>query len=137
VIWAFAAVLVVTGLKTAFGKDGGEKEARLDRRRDVRLLRRVLGKHTLLLLVAVIELTDVVFAFDSIPAVLAVTRDPFIVYSSNLLAILGLRSLFFALEGALQRLDYLQHGLGVLLVLIGVKMAIGEWVHLPAWVSLA
>jgi tellurite resistance protein TerC len=91
----------------------------------------------LFLVLVIIELTDVIFAFDSIPAVLAITTDPFNVYVSNLLAILGLRSLYFVIEHSLERLEYLKPGLGVLLIVIGAKMVVAEWVHIPAWVSLA
>jgi tellurite resistance protein TerC len=84
-----------------------------------------------------IEMTDVVFALDSIPAVLAVTTDPFIVYTSNVFAILGLRSLFFALSGLMGLFHYLRYGLAVLLVFIGVKMLLAEVFHIPIYWALA
>jgi len=83
-----------------------------------------------------IESTDVVFAVDSIPAILAVSREPFIVFSSNAFAILGLRALYFLLAGMAGRFRYLNLGLGVILAFVGVKMIIAEWYHLPIWLSL-
>jgi tellurite resistance protein TerC len=83
-----------------------------------------------------IESTDVVFAVDSIPAILAVSREPFIVFSSNAFAILGLRALYFLLAGMAGRFRYLNLGLGVILGFVGVKMIITEWYHMPIWISL-
>jgi hypothetical protein len=80
--------------------------------------------------------TDVVFAVDSIPAILAVSREPFIVFSSNAFAILGLRSLYFLLAGMAGRFRYLNVGLGAILFFVGIKMIIVEWYHFPTWVSL-
>jgi tellurite resistance protein TerC len=85
---------------------------------------------------AVIETTDIVLALDSVPAVLAVTRNPFIVYSSNVMAMLGLRSLFFVLSDALHRVRYIRHGLALLLVFTGVKMLASEWIHIGPGVSI-
>ena len=84
----------------------------------------------------VIETTDIVFALDSVPAVLSVTRDPFIVYSSNVMAMLGLRSLYFVLSDALSRLRYLRYGLALVLVFTGAKMLTSNWVHISAGVSV-
>jgi tellurite resistance protein TerC len=83
-----------------------------------------------------IESTDVVFAVDSIPAILAVSREPFIVFSSNAFAILGLRALYFLLAGMAGRFRYLNLGLGLIMGFVGVKMIIAEWYHLPIWLSL-
>ncbi|MEQ8716481.1 MAG: TerC family protein [Acidimicrobiales bacterium] len=83
-----------------------------------------------------IETTDVVFAVDSIPAILAVSREPFIVFASNAFAILGLRALYFLLAGMAGRFRYLNRGLGVILAFVGVKMIIVEWYHFPTAVSL-
>jgi len=83
-----------------------------------------------------VESTDVVFAVDSIPAILAVSREPFIVFSSNAFAILGLRALYFVLAGMAGRFRYLNMGLGVILGFVGVKMLITEWYHFPTWASL-
>lgn len=91
----------------------------------------------LLAVLVLIETTDIVFAFDSIPAILAVTREPFIVFSSNAFAILGLRALYFMLAGMMNRFTYLKAGLAVVLVFVGAKMLASEWVELPIWTSLA
>jgi len=91
----------------------------------------------LLLVLLVVEWTDLVFAIDSIPAIFAVTRDPFLVYSSNIFAILGLRALFFVLAGMLDKFVYLKPGVAVILVFVGVKMALSAWVHIPIAASLA
>jgi tellurite resistance protein TerC len=91
----------------------------------------------LLVALVVIETTDIVFALDSIPAVLAVTRNPLIVYSSNVMAMLGLRSLYFVLSDAVYRLRYLRTGLAALLVFTAAKMLASEWVQVSAGVSVA
>jgi tellurite resistance protein TerC len=91
----------------------------------------------LLVALVVIETTDIVFALDSIPAVLAVTRNPLLVYSSNVMAMLGLRSLYFVLSDAVYRLRYLRGGLAALLVFTAAKMLASEWVHVSAGVSVA
>jgi tellurite resistance protein TerC len=91
----------------------------------------------LALVLLVVETTDVLFAVDSIPAVLAVTREPFIVYTSNVFAILGLRSLFFALSGMLDRFHLLHYGLSVILIFIGLKMLASDYVDVPTWMALA
>jgi tellurite resistance protein TerC len=90
----------------------------------------------LVLVLAFVEWTDLVFAIDSIPAVFAVTKDPFIVYSSNVFAILGLRSLFFVLAGAMDRFTYFQAGVSAILIFVGGKMILAKWVHLPIVISL-
>jgi len=90
----------------------------------------------LLVALVVIETTDLVFAVDSIPAVLAVTRDPLIVYTSNVFALLGLRSLYFVLSGAIRDLRFLRPGLGLMLAFIAAKMLLGDRLQLPAWTSL-
>ena len=95
------------------------------------------GGSSRLVALVVIETTDVVFALDSIPAVLAVTRNPLIVYSSNVMAMLGLRSLYFVLSDAVYRLRYLRSGLAALLVFTAAKMLASEWVHVSAGVSVA
>lgn len=84
----------------------------------------------------VVEVTDVIFAVDSVPAVLAVSREPFIVFASNAFAILGLRSLYFLLAGAKEKLHYLAHALGVILIFVGLKMFVGHWYHLPTTIGL-
>ncbi len=90
----------------------------------------------LLVVLVMIEATDVVFALDSIPAILAITRSEFIVFSSNAFAILGLRALYFLLVGAAGRLVYLNEGLGVILAFVGLKMLLVEVIHIPTWASL-
>ncbi|MBL8775604.1 MAG: TerC family protein [Acidimicrobiales bacterium] len=84
-----------------------------------------------------IETTDVIFAFDSIPAILAVSREPFIVFSSNAFAILGLRALYFCLSGIKDKFRYLNQGLGVILAFVGLKMLAADLYHVPTWASLA
>ena len=91
----------------------------------------------LLLVLLMIETTDVLFATDSIPAVLAITRDPFIVFTSNVFAILGLRSLYFALAGMMELFHFLHYGLAVILSFIGMKMLFSNYYHLPTAVALA
>jgi TerC family integral membrane protein len=91
----------------------------------------------LLMVLVVVEVTDIIFAVDSIPAILAVTQDPFIVYTSNIFAILGLRSLYFSLSGFMDRFHYLKVGLGLILVFVGFKMVAKYWkMDLPILVSL-
>lgn len=96
---------------------------------------RLLGTPLLLALVA-IELTDIVFAIDSVPAAFAVTEEPFIIYSSNLLAILGLRALYIVLAGALAELRYLRFGLAAVLAFAGSKLLLSKWIHVPPLVSV-
>lgn len=152
-IYVFGAFLVVTGLKLLF--HGGDEEPHPERSGAYRLLRRVLPStselhgHRFLvrqggallatpLLVALlfIEISDVVFALDSIPAIFGVTLDPFIVFTSNIFAILGLRSLFFALAGLLDRFVHLKSGLALVLLFIGLKMVVSPWVHVGQGTAL-
>ncbi len=94
---------------------------------------------TLSMVVVMLGLIDIVFAVDSIPAVFSIIPDPskkLLIYSSNIFAVLGLRSLFFLLRGAASRFDYLQQGIAIVLVFIGLKMLVAKWVHIPVWVSL-
>lgn len=84
----------------------------------------------------VIEVTDVIFALDSVPAVLAVSNEPFIVFASNAFAILGLRAMYFLLANARERFHYLSHALGGILIFVGVKMAASHWYHLNTYISL-
>jgi tellurite resistance protein TerC len=90
----------------------------------------------LFVVLLLIESSDVVFAVDSIPAIFAITRDPFIVYSSNVLAILGLRALYFLLAAVMPMFRYLNEGLGVVLGFVGVKMLLADVYHIPVLVSL-
>lgn len=151
--YIFGAILVVTGLRILVGK---EERVEPERNPVLRLFRRVFpvtpqlhGEHffvkvegrwhatPLLVALIAVETTDLVFALDSIPAVLAVTRDPFIVYTSNIFAILGLRALFFMLSGILGLFAYLRYGVAVILAFVGVKMLIAGYVKIPISVSLA
>jgi len=91
------------------------------------------------MVVIMLGLIDIVFAIDSIPAVFSIIPDPndkLLIYSSNIFAVLGLRSLFFVLHGAANKFDYLQQGIATVLVYIGIKMLIEQWVHIPVWTSL-
>jgi tellurite resistance protein TerC len=155
IIYVFGAVLIVTGVRMARSRD----EDTIDPSRNVvaRLARRFLpftdhydGQKfitrlkggairatPLLLVLLVVEWTDLVFAIDSIPAIFAVTRDPFLVYSSNIFAILGLRALFFVLAGAMNRFVYLKIGVAFILVFVGLKMTLSAWIHIPILLSLA
>lgn len=95
-----------------------------------------LNARSFLLIVLAVELTDLVFALDSVPAVLAITRNTFIVYTSNIFAILGMRSLYFALSHALDRLRLLHYGLAVILVFVAIKLLLSQWVEIPTGWSL-
>ena len=153
VLYIFGAFLLVTALRMLFG---GEKELDLERNLFVRLSRRTLpmtpdyirskflvreaGRWMftpLIIVLILINVMDLVFAVDSIPAVFAITTDQFIVYTSNICAILGLRSLYFLLAHLVDRFVYLKTGLALVLGFVGVKMIIVEWVPLPNWLSLA
>ncbi len=90
----------------------------------------------LLLVLLVVEWSDLIFAIDSIPAVFAVTRDPFVVYASNLFAILGLRALFFVLAGAMDKFHYLKPGVALILLFVGAKMVLAAWLHVSTVLSL-
>ncbi|MFO0581420.1 MAG: TerC family protein [Anaeromyxobacter sp.] len=151
-IYVFGGFLVVTGLKLWLQ---GDEQHRPERSLAFRLLRRIVPSTTrmeghafflrehgrrvatpLLLALVLIEVSDVVFALDSIPAIFGVTLDPFIVFTSNIFAILGLRSLYFAVAQLLRKFAYLKAGLAAVLVFIGTKMLASGVVHLHALVSL-
>jgi tellurite resistance protein TerC len=95
-----------------------------------------LGFPALLYVILVVEATDLIFALDSVPAVLAISRNPFIVYTSNIFAILGLRSLYFVLAGMLDKLRLLHYGLAVILAFVALKMLLHRWVEVPVSISL-
>jgi tellurite resistance protein TerC len=152
VIYLFGAFLVFTGVRLLMGSGA---EVHPERNPVYRLFRRCVpavdqyhgpafttvkdGRRyatPLLLVVAVVEATDVVFALDSIPAIFAVTTDPFIVYTSNIFAILGLRALYFALAGMLGKFHYLKVGLSLVLVFVGAKMLVAGVFKIPILVSL-
>jgi tellurite resistance protein TerC len=90
----------------------------------------------MLLVLIIVEWSDLVFAIDSIPAIFAITRDPFLVYSSNVFAILGLRALFFVLAGMMDKFVYLKPGVAIILVFVGLKMTLSHWLHIPTLLSL-
>jgi tellurite resistance protein TerC len=133
VLYAMGALLIVTGVRVARTGDGGEGFAH---GRLITGLRRVLPRPLLAALLAV-AVADVVFAIDSIPAVLAITTDAFLVFAANAFALLGMRALYFLLDGAQQRFAHLHVGLGALLVFVGAKMLVEDWIHVPVGVSLA
>jgi tellurite resistance protein TerC len=91
----------------------------------------------LLAVLVLIEVTDVIFAVDSVPAVLAISHEQFIAFSSNAFAILGLRALYFVLADIRHRFEYLEQGIAAILIFVGVKMALSLWFHIPTYVSLA
>ena len=157
-LYIFGAFLLFTGLKMALQKD----QAAYNPERDpvLRIARRVLpvtddysgdkffvneptasgnrryAVTPLFIVLLIIDTTDVIFATDSIPAIFAVTRDPFIVYTSNICAVLGLRALYFLLAGIVDKFVYLKLGLSIVLMFIGAKMLLEHYVHLPIVASL-
>ncbi|HBV9602070.1 TerC family protein [Klebsiella pneumoniae] len=151
-LYVFGAFLLFTGVKMALAKedDSGIGDKPLvrwirshlrmtDKIESERFFTRkngVLFATPLLLVLILVELSDVIFAVDSIPAIFAVTTDPFIVLTSNLFAILGLRAMYFLLAGVAERLSMLKYGLSVILVFIGVKMLIVDFYHIPVAISL-
>lgn len=151
-IYVFGAALLVLGLKMLILKEGEVHPERnllyrffcrmlpaTDGYREARFVVRENGRWLvtpLLLVLVAVEATDVVFAVDSIPAIFAVTRDPFIVYTSNIFAILGLRALFFLLAGTISHLRYLKTGLALVLCFVGCKMLIAGVMKIPITVSL-
>ena len=152
IVYIFGAILLVTGFRM-FRSDSIKLEP--EKNPVAKLARRFLpftetyeGDHflvrraarwvatPLLLVVLVIEWSDLVFAIDSIPAIFAVTRDPFIVYSSNIFAILGLRALYFVLAAGIDEYAYLKSAVALILIFVGAKMVLGAWLHIPILVSL-
>jgi tellurite resistance protein TerC len=153
IIYVFGGLLIVTGIRMFI-----QKEAPVDLEQNpvVRLARRVLPFSNsydgtkfftrtltgrllgtpLLLVLLVVEWSDLVFAIDSIPAIFAITQDPFLVYSSNIFAILGLRALFFVLASMLDKFVYLKPGVAFILVFVGLKMTLSAWIHIPTALSL-
>ncbi len=138
--YIFGVVLLVAGVRLlrADEKNKGQPgPMRWLRKRVAGSPGEALGGGAFLLVVLAVEGTDLLFALDSIPAVLAITRDTFIVYTSNIFAILGLRSLYFALAGVLEKLRLLHYGLAVILIFVAAKMLAAQWIEVPAWASLA
>jgi tellurite resistance protein TerC len=151
-VYLFGAFLVVTGIRMLASK---EEQGHPEDNLLVRLARRLFpiapdrnAEHffvreggarkatPLFLTLLTVEFTDLIFAVDSIPAVLAISRDPFIVFTSNVFAILGLRSLYFLLAGVIHRFRYLKIGLSLVLVFVGAKMALVDIFHVPVGISL-
>ena len=153
IIYVFGGILIITGIRMMTQKEG---LIDLENNRVVALARRILPvsnyyddtrfftRHRngallatpLLLVLLIVEWSDLVFAIDSIPAIFAITRDPFLVYSSNVFAILGLRALFFVLAGMMDKFAYLKPGVALILILVGLKMTLSPWIHVPTLVSL-
>jgi tellurite resistance protein TerC len=154
IVYLFGAILILTGIRMWRQQ---EEEVELEKNPVVRLARRLLpfsnyydGTHfftrrrdgavlatPMLLVLIIVEWSDLVFAIDSIPAIFAITRDPFLVYSSNVFAILGLRALFFVLAGMMDKFVYLKPGVAIILVFVGLKMTLSHWLHVPTVLSLA
>jgi tellurite resistance protein TerC len=151
-IYVFGGLLILTGLKMLWTKG---QEIEPEQNPVLRLVRRLVpvadrdeqGRFfvrsgsrwmatPLFLVLVLVEVSDLIFAVDSIPAILAITLDPFIVYTSNALAILGLRSLYFALAGLVEKFVYLHYGLAAILVFVGTKMLLADVYKLPTTVSL-
>ena len=152
IMYIFGAFLIVTGIKMALNK---QTEVHPDKNIAIRLLRYVMPVSKnfsgakffvveggvrvatpMLAVLLALETTDILFAIDSIPAVLAISQDPFIVYTSNVFAILGLRSLFFAISGLMRLFHLLHYGLAAILSFVGVKMMIADFFHVPVGISL-
>lgn len=152
ILYIFGGILVISGLKMAFDE---EKEIHPEHNPVIKLFKRFCpvthefhGPHffvkqgklwhatPLFITVLMIEVTDLIFAVDSIPAVFAITRDPFIVYTSNAFAILGLRALFFLLSGVMGLFHYLNIGLAIVLCFVGLKMLLEHYLHIPIGISL-
>lgn len=152
-IYVFGGFLIYTGAKIAFEKD---KEIDPEKNFALRVFRKIMPITSnyvedkffvkvntkwfatpLFVVLLIIETTDVIFAVDSIPAILAITRDPFIVYTSNVFAILGLRALYFALAGIIQLFHYLHYGLSAILIFVGTKMLMADFYKIPIGISLS
>ena len=152
IIYIFGALLVVTGIRMAVKQD---EEFDGEQNPVVKFVRRFLpvthdyhGKHfltvengkrhatPLLLVLVLVEATDLIFAIDSIPAIFGITRDPFIVFTSNIFAVMGLRSLFFLLASVVTKFHLLKYGLAVILTFVGAKMLLEHWIHIPIMLSL-
>jgi tellurite resistance protein TerC len=152
IIYVFGALLVVTGIRMATKQD---EEFDGEQNPVVRIARRLLPitdgyreKHffslengrrhatPLLLVLVLVEFTDLIFAIDSIPAIFGITRDPFLVFTSNIFAVMGLRSLFFLLATVVTKFHLLKYGLAVILTFVGAKMLLEKWIHVPIMLSL-
>lgn len=151
--YIFGAFLIVTGIKLLFAshEDGDFKEGMI-----VTFIKKVIptteemhGKHFFIrqnkktymtplgLVMVTVAVSDIMFAIDSVPAIFAITKDPFIVYTSNVFAIMGLRALFFLLAGVIRQFYYLTHCISFLLVFVGIKMGMANFYHIPTYLSLS
>jgi integral membrane protein, TerC family len=152
VIYVFGAILIMTAVKML-----SQKDEKMDPSKNMayKLLRKffpfkadhstdkffirengILYATPMLAAVAVVEMSDIIFAIDSIPAVLSISRDTFIVYTSNIFAIIGLRSLYFLLSGLAAKFKFLQYGVAIILFFVGIKMTISHFFHIPTLISL-
>ena len=148
ILYILGAFLVYTGFKFLKGQEEEDMAILKWLRKHMRITPKlegakffvrqngVLWATPLFLVLILVEASDVIFAVDSIPAIFAVTTDPFIVLTANLMAILGLRAMFFLLSGAASKMHYLPYGLGVILMFIGIKMLMLDVFHMPIWISL-
>jgi tellurite resistance protein TerC len=154
IVYLFGAILIATGIRMMRQQ---EEDVDLEKNPVVRLARRILPFSNyydgtrfftrrrsgavlatpMLLVLIIVEWSDLVFAIDSIPAIFAITRDPFLVYSSNVFAILGLRALFFVLADMMDKFVYLKPGVALILIFVGLKMTLSHWLHVPTLLSLA
>jgi tellurite resistance protein TerC len=130
ITWVFGLFLLYAALRLV---RGGSAQAAVPEW--IRKLQPAKG--SLLPVIVAVEVTDLLFAVDSIPAVLAISHDPFVVYTSNIAAVLGLRSLYFALAALLDRFRYLHYGLGAMLAFVALKMLAARWLDIPITISLA
>ncbi|MDR3206631.1 MAG: TerC/Alx family metal homeostasis membrane protein [Candidatus Methanoplasma sp.] len=150
VMYIFGAILIFTAVRTVFKKENKDEKNSMavklsrwfrsspeyDGDKLFTVIAGIRVATPLFLCIIVIELTDIMFAFDSIPAVLAISTDTFIVYTSNIFAILGLRSLYFVLKGTMNSLAYMKFGLGAILAFVGLKMLLSEVYHIDVVTSL-
>jgi tellurite resistance protein TerC len=127
IVYVFGGLLILTGLKMLFVK---ERETNPDGNLLVRSVRRFFPANPMFAALVAIEVSDLIFAVDSIPAIFAITSDPFIVFTSNVFAMLGLRSLYFALAGMINRFHYLKPALAVVLLVVGAKMLSHTWLKM-------
>lgn len=153
IIYIFGGFLVITGFKMAFSSD---EKVKPDKNPVVKLFKKFflikpefvqdkffvkenlkLFATPLFIVLIIVESTDLIFAFDSIPAILAITQDPFIVFTSNAFAILGLRALYFVFANFVDKFRFLKYGLAIVLVYIGIKMLISGFYHIPTLFSLS
>jgi tellurite resistance protein TerC len=152
IIYIFGGLLLLTGIKLALEED---HEVHPENNLGLKLIRKIMPitkdyhdthffiRHSgklmatpLFVVLLVIETTDLIFAIDSVPAVLAITQDPFLVYTANAFAILGLRALYFALAHLIEQFHYFHYGLAVLLSFIGIKMLTSDFLYIPIWLTL-